>query len=279
MSQVNYHQAAIFEHQFWLQILGDHARFIFNTLSPLETEELRKAQYFIYIFDQLLAKSRSKLTDDSLMSLNQEATLYANEIRMFKLHLIKRHLVGDISIGLPPTFLNHMVTEVEEYLRILCMLMDCKVPVIEAIDLHLAWLLDAAGHSAAVAGDADMIEKKIIEKSNEFTERFEELYIKSVEMCDYMRTGLRNFPALERLNLQVAEEISDFKLYLRELEALEKQNKFLTVTEALMFDHMAREECYYLVKLSQVTMLPPPSCDPTQTRVETNTNIQAESEE
>lgn len=38
----NFDQVALFEHRFWLQVLGDHARFIFDTLSPQETEEIRK---------------------------------------------------------------------------------------------------------------------------------------------------------------------------------------------------------------------------------------------
>ncbi|WP_254006219.1 DUF2935 domain-containing protein [Desulfuribacillus alkaliarsenatis] len=265
---MDFRQAAIFEHQFWLQVLGDHARFIFNTLSTSEQEEIKHAHYFICTFDELLNKSRAKLSEAELIELTKEAKLYSEKIRNFKLHLIKRHLVGDIAIGLPPTFLNHMVTEVEEYLQVLCMLLKQQMPIIEAIDLHLAWLLDAAGHAAAVMGDADMIEKNVIDQSESFTLRFEEMYIKAVELCDYMRTGLRTFPRLDRFNQQVAQDIWDFKVFLRELEGLEKQNRFLTVTDTLMFDHMAREECYYLHKLAQVTSLPAPKCDPTQPRVE-----------
>ncbi|OEH86904.1 hypothetical protein BHU72_01185 [Desulfuribacillus stibiiarsenatis] len=270
MKPTNYNQVALFEHRFWLQVLGDHARFIFDNLSPDEKEEIQKAHYFIYVFDQLLNKARTNLSEAAIMELNQEATLYAQEIRLFKLHLIQRQLVGNIVIGLPPTFINHMVTEVEEYLRVLCFLIDHKIPVFHPIDLHLAWLLDAAGHAAAVSGDVDMVEKKVIEKSDEFTERFEEMYIKAVEIADYMRTGLTQFPALNRFNVQVADEITMFKVFLRELEKLELSKQLLGTVTALMLDHMAREECYYLVKLAQVTALQPPPCDPTKPRTEMN---------
>ena len=50
----NYLQVALFEHRFWLQILGDHSRFILNALSPTETKEIQIAENFIPIFDQLL---------------------------------------------------------------------------------------------------------------------------------------------------------------------------------------------------------------------------------
>ncbi len=37
----------LFEHQFWLQILGDHSRFILSSLAPKEQAEIEKAYYFI----------------------------------------------------------------------------------------------------------------------------------------------------------------------------------------------------------------------------------------
>lgn len=49
-----YYKGALFEHQFWLQIMGDHARFIFDSLASSEGEEVQKAHYFIRMFDQML---------------------------------------------------------------------------------------------------------------------------------------------------------------------------------------------------------------------------------
>lgn len=50
----NFEQAAGFEHGFWLQILGDHARFIHDSLAPQEKQEIEQTRYFIQVFDQLL---------------------------------------------------------------------------------------------------------------------------------------------------------------------------------------------------------------------------------
>jgi hypothetical protein len=36
----------------------------------------------------------------------------------------------------------------------------------------------------------------------------------------------------------------------------------------LMADHMAREECYYITKLSWVSDVAPPGCDPGKPRTE-----------
>ncbi len=47
---------ARFEHRFWLQILGDHSRFIHDALAPVEKENIKIASQFIQIFDMLLRK-------------------------------------------------------------------------------------------------------------------------------------------------------------------------------------------------------------------------------
>ena len=124
----SYESAALFEHRFWLQVLGDHARFIFNALAPSEQEEIQQATYFINTLDQLLEQSRRSLSANELMALNQQAYQQAEAIREFKLNLIRQHLIGKIDLNLPPTFINHMVNEVEEYLRILTALLAGQVP-------------------------------------------------------------------------------------------------------------------------------------------------------
>ncbi|KJF28441.1 DUF2935 domain-containing protein [Clostridium aceticum] len=268
MKEANFQEVALFEHRFWLQVLGDHARFIFDNLSPKETKEIEQANRFICIFDKLLEEARKPLKDTEVMALTNQAYHYAHEIRLFKLDLIRQHLIGDIELGLPPTFINHMVNEVEEYLRVLAYLMTSQIPVSTAIHNHLVWLLDAAGHAAGIAGDLDMVEKRLTEQSQLFTQRFEEFYIKAVEMAGYMRTCLETFPAFDRFNLQVEGEIQLFKVFLRELEEMELGNKVLGTLSALMLDHMAREECYYLIKLAEASNVRMPDCDPTKPRTE-----------
>ncbi|MEW9670262.1 DUF2935 domain-containing protein [Ammoniphilus sp. 3BR4] len=269
MSKVDYRSSALFEHRFWLQVLGDHSRMLLDQLSPKEQEEVKKAQYFIPIFDQLLSQARQNLQENELQALTESARKYAEEIREFKLHLIRRHLTEKIAIGFPPTFLNHMVNEVEEYLRILEFLIKGTVPPpMHPIHHHLVWLLDAAGHAAGITGDLDMVEKKLKEQSQKFAMTFEQFYIKAVEVAGYMRTKLQSFPALNRFNQQVEIEILVFQQFLRELEVMELQQSVLSTLAPLMLDHMAREECYYLTKLAEVNAAISPQCDPTKPRTE-----------
>src|SRR4051794_32343969 len=110
-----FESTARFEHRFWLQILGDHSRFIYEALAPIQIVEIEQASNFIQVFDALLEGANS--TD--LMQLTSQAEVEVVNLREFKLELIRKHLIGKIKIHLSPTFMNHMVNELEEYLRIL----------------------------------------------------------------------------------------------------------------------------------------------------------------
>ena len=119
---------ALFHHRFWLQIMGDHGRSIHDALSSDEREKIKMADYFIQLFDELLEQSRKQLSDEQVYELTKHAYAFAEEIRKFKLDLIRDHLAGMIKIDLPPTSINHMVNEVEEYLRVLKNLLEMKLP-------------------------------------------------------------------------------------------------------------------------------------------------------
>ncbi|WP_100398954.1 DUF2935 domain-containing protein [Bacillus sp. FJAT-44742] len=265
----NWYEETTFEHQFWLQVLGDHARFIRDTLSPEEEEKVKQAREFVSLFDAMLERSREALLDDELITLSREAFEASQKIRTFKLAIIKEHLVGQITIKLTPTFLNHMVNEVEEYIRILGYLIQGeKAPPAHALHHHLVWLLDAAGHADGITGSLDMVEKKLKRSSQSFTKTFEEFYIKAVEMTGYLRANVTQFPALSRFNHQVELEITLFKAFLNEIEELGLTDEMLSTLSPLMADHMAREECYYLMKLAESSNISAPECNPASPRTE-----------
>lgn len=94
------YEQALFEHRFWLQILGDHSRFIFNSLSPVENLDVQAANKFIEVFDQLLSQARALCSLTELNELTGYAFDYAKKLRCFKLDLLRRHLVDKIAISL-----------------------------------------------------------------------------------------------------------------------------------------------------------------------------------
>ncbi|MDR6998242.1 DUF2935 domain-containing protein [Neobacillus niacini] len=259
-----FEKTARFEHRFWLQILGDHSRFIHEALGPVEKNEIQMASGFINSFDTLLEQAKSA----DINQLTEKAETETSKLREYKLNLIRRHLVGKIKIHLSPTFLNHMVNELEEYQRILKHLKSQEIPpVYHELHHHLVWIMDAAGHSSAISANLDSVEKRLKEKSDSYTKHFEDFYLKAVEMAGFLRTQLTNFPALEKLNSDVTLEIKLFQNFLHEIEELELSAQALGTFSPLMADHMSREECYYLMKLAESTKVDNPDCDPTKPRL------------
>lgn len=268
MEHVGYEQAALYEHRFWLQVLGDHARFIHTSLAPTERAEIDTAEHFIKVFDQLLDQARRNLNGSALAQLNELAGQYVSQMRAFKLHLLREHLTGSIRLSLPPTFINHMVNELEEYQRVLSALLGGEEPPLyHPVHHHLLWLVDASGHAASIASMLDPAERKLIRTSDQFRVCFEEFYLKAVEMAGYLRANVEQFPALTRFNKQVELEILLFQEFLNELEEMELDLETLGSLTPLFADHMFREECYYLTKLAQVSEITAPACDSGKPRV------------
>lgn len=265
-----YEQAALFEHRFWLQILGDHSRFILNALAPKEAQAIQMANTFVQTFDQLLATAQQPLTRSQIVALTQEAATHAQRLREFKLTLLTQQLAAKITINLTPTFINHMVNELEEYLRVLTYLLSQTIPpVFHPVHHHLLWLLDGYGHATAIGSSLDAVEKRLIDQAHTFSVHFEDYYRKAVEMVGYMRTSLTDFPALRRFNREAEAEMLFFMDFLTELEQLVLTNQALSEIAPLMPDHMLREECYYLTKLARsASNVASPNCDPTRPRVE-----------
>ncbi|RSL33036.1 DUF2935 domain-containing protein [Salibacterium salarium] len=267
--KTNWENTAREEHLFWLQILGDHSRFLHDTLAPSETEYIETAQAFITLFDQLLEEARGDNTSESLEALTLNAQQASKDLRFFKLQIIQRQLTGKIKIELTPTFINHMVNEVEEYLRILTYLVIQEdPPVCHPLHHHLVWLIDAAGHADAITGSLDKVENKLKEKSRMFTDDFDHFYLKAVEMAGYLRANVETFPALQRMNDQVKLEMDIFRSFLNELEEMGITKQMLGTLTPLMADHMSREECYYLWKLAESAKMESPDCNPAKHRVD-----------
>lgn len=264
---MNFEQSALYEHRFWLQVLGDHGRFIRDSLAPAEAEDIQRADHFVQVFDHLLLVAREPLGLAALSNLNQMAYRHVIELRHFKLHLLRRQLCGEIAIHLTPTFINHMVNELDEYLRVLSYLQAERIPIFDAVHHHLLWLPDASGHAAAIGANLDKVESLLRKKTRQFEKTFDHLYLKAVEIAGYLRTQLTDFPALARFNGQVEIEMGLFMQFVHELEQMKLTDVLLATLMPLMADHMAREQCYYLTKLSQVSQVTAPDGDATKPRI------------
>ncbi|MGM0835197.1 MAG: DUF2935 domain-containing protein [Bacillota bacterium] len=258
-----------FEQLFWMQVFGDHARFFLDSLAPKETEDVKKAAFFKNEYDKWYEESVA-LNEKNITNQLVQTKRLTNQLREFKLSIIRRQLAaGEITINLPPTFINHMVNELDEYLTIHQYLEKGESPpIFHELHHHLVWLLDAAGHAQGINDSLDMVEHKIKLKSSDFVNDFKEFYVKAVELAGYLRANMDSFPALDRMNEEVKLEIELFMVFLHEIKELQLEDKLIGSFSVIMADHMAREECYYLMKLAQSSSTAKPKCDPTKPRTE-----------
>lgn len=228
------------EHDFWLAILRDHLTFIFDALSSEEVETLNVVKALYERIGPVLLRKN-----------NNEALSLAQDIRNLKLNLLGRHLTQKIKIALPPTFINHMLNEIDEYISIITY--HNRTGLIKApdnISLHLLWLPDAEGHAVSIKSALDPIEKKPIKELKELKKKFNALFMKALEFKGYLR-ALSDFPALNQLNDEVNNEMNIFIRLLNEIKDLRMIPELLGTIQPLMLDHMIREELYYLNKLAQ----------------------------
>jgi hypothetical protein len=152
--------------------------------------DIETAGQFIHLFDQL-RNSLVIMEAWQLTELNKQAHQCTLSLRTFKLDLLERILLGKVGIGLTPTFINHMVNELDEYIKILDEHIKGKpVPRYHALhhDLLCGSYRMAAGHAATLAMDLDAVEKRLIKKSDAFEQHFNEFFLKAIELTGNLRT-------------------------------------------------------------------------------------------
>lgn len=234
--------------------MGDHGLFQYDNLSPSEEDTIQKAKYFMNRFSELNQEIKELPDNISPMHLdnilNKNADELSNFIK-FKEDLLARLLKCKIKIGLPPSFISHMINEAMEYYRVLY-IAQRRVPfnpTLENIRLHMVWLRDASGHAASIASDLDPDEKILIGKAQEFQKVFDNLSIKAFELYPmYERTALQD-GIVTYFNKEVEEEITKFISFLDTVRSLRINCKVLGVLQPIIPDHMIREENYYLYRI------------------------------
>ena len=230
-----------FEHRFWLQILGDHLRFIENSLAAKEVELLERAKSLKVHLDELLISARQN------KNIRTEPILSAvNDVKNLKQTILARQISGKIEISLPPTFLNHMLNELNSFEKILTE-PDFIPHVLES---HYLWSSDAAGHAIALIQSLDPVEKALMKELKKIKKSFSAVFNKTIEFTGYFRSGVTDFPAIDKLN---QEAIVELQIFMNMLETIREERLDLTLLgrlNPLIADHMLRESVYYLSKIS-----------------------------
>ncbi len=251
----------IFDNLFWLQSMADDARFILFALSHMETIEIEQTQLFINLFDSLFDRAGEKQSEDLLQKINRDAYNSVQDFRKFILRVLQRQIESPIIIYLHPAALNNMVNETEEFLRILAAYMQGTVPDTGPVDLCLFWTLNLYWHAENIAPSIEITYKDVRDQSAEYAESLNRLFMRSLLVSGLKRTGLQEFPAAQQLCDDTEELMTLFSEFINELKTLVRQKKILGILAPLYIDHIGRDICYFLTKLSQISSVTPPKCE------------------
>ncbi len=259
----------LFENRFWLQIMGDHARFVLLSLAPAEAEFIRISHEYIIQYDQLLEYFREVSPTLDIAYLQGQALQLTLQFRGFLLQLLAMTLNSNLKSGLTSSFYNNMLNESDEYLKVINALTLEKPPVFHPVHYHLLWLMDAYLHADIIKSQLDSTEKDKQERLCQFETIFQTLHTKAITLHGFLRTQLNSFPSLDRLNEQVTQAMTGFIELLESLRDQRLDGRILGSLTPLLTDHMAREGCYYLWKLWQSSKdMRKPDNDPLRPRVE-----------
>ncbi|KNF08974.1 hypothetical protein CLPU_4c00200 [Gottschalkia purinilytica] len=242
---------------FWSGIMRDHAEFFLTSLSSRETEFINAAHFYKTAFINIRKEAkmlRNKCDSIATKALVNKVISLLSDFINFKRLATRELLQCNIELGLPPTFVNHMINEAMEFYRELNIMKLGKSmnSVEENILLHKIWLPDAAGHASSIAAELDPTETIMIKEAEKFEKTFNNLFIKARELGQMLeRTCLKN-GSLEWLNKEVEIEINNFICFLDKIRMLREECKLLGTLKPLIPDHMIREEKYYLYNVKSL---------------------------
>lgn len=254
------------DNQFWLQIMGDHAIIIYENLAPLEAKEIQRAQEFLWRYTDLLDEARKDLPEDQVKKLIENALNATLDFRDYKLNLLTRMLTDVLRTTLTTAIVNHFVNEDNEYIYILGLYKDNTVPKFHPIHYNLFWLRDGFAHANFIENFISFPYVELRREASAFIPKLQALYNKALQFSEYLRTGLKDFPAMNQLSKDAYEQDRQLAEFIVDLEIKIEKKEVVMPLMILMLDHMYREECYYLTQLASVTGLQSPACDPAAPR-------------
>jgi hypothetical protein len=240
----------VFENRFWLRIMRDHAMIIKSKTAASHAEGIKT-------LDQILSETSTLLSAAEKGAKNREfleqVLRTAMQLRDLKIAILKMHLeVGrKVDVALPPTFINHMLNELDEYIRILQMALGRNIELPTILDVHKLWLTDAAGHAEAIMSELDPVDKSIKLEFKKHKKEFKMLKAKTLEFIEYFEKVNMKFDAINGLKIATVNQTNLFNKMLYELLQLRLTKVALGTIAPLLLDHMLREEAYFLKKLGE----------------------------
>jgi hypothetical protein len=244
------------EHQFWLEILEDHARFILDHISPQETQWADEASRYTAVFAGLQAKLDTLSTPPRASAADW--IVFAKEVHpaaagYYKLEgqLLALRLSNRISLNLPPTFLNSTLNENQEYLRLLrYYVQGADAPPLPLWNLMELWLDDQLNHAQLLEKAMDPVELQLAKEAHIIAEDFRSHLIKNRAIHGFLRFSPPDFPAQVEFAREAAETVVRFFKLAGATASKFKQTGMLNSTTLRFLEHQLPETSYFMRKLA-----------------------------
>jgi hypothetical protein len=272
-------QRSLTENRFWLRIMKEHALFLSEGFNRRDTKLIAEANRFFQLFHKLLTEAMQfkNPSDETMLKFNQSAIRSVTEFRNFKQELLTQIILCRISGFNLPLLVDHIRREAEFFVTVLTRLNEgIDEPIAaEIVRENVFWLRIMADHSRFIHSLLDPSERKLVQKTQEFAQEFDQLLAQARDLDSMIKgaspvlvvvgghfldrpTILRLNqeadrekesrsllevppPALQRFNqeaIAAAREIHDFKATAL---VLLRQCKALSMINPLLADHVTRE--------------------------------------
>ncbi|MHA6482201.1 DUF2935 domain-containing protein [Paenibacillus sp. strain BS8-2] len=245
------------EHMFWLEILQDHAYFVYDYTAPYEKQWVAEAEQFITRFQLLIDRlneiPRNETFDSAVMILMaKEIWPVAHGYYLFEGRLQSLRIDNQIQVALSPAFFNGTLSENQEYLRLLTFYMQGKhperLPLVQLLDL---WLEDQLGHAVLLRNALDPMELEIIRETDRYAEIFQGFMIQNLQIKGYLRFSPPGMNRQQLLARQVGDAVLNMNAFIFKVVNLYQNTELMNKTTLRFLEHHFPETCYFICKLSE----------------------------
>ncbi|MDP5276430.1 DUF2935 domain-containing protein [Chengkuizengella axinellae] len=244
------------EHQFWLEILEDHAHFIHDFLSPSEEKWIGIANQYITSFRALRSKLNSIDPKHSFSSIEMrrfstEVYPVAEGFYKFEGHLQHLRLQNKVNLNMWPSYLNGTLSENREYLRILSFSVRGQIPTpLPLVDLLDLWLEDHLGHAQLFIDIMDPSEIFLIQQAEKSIQEFRAHMVKNRQIKGYLIFTAPGFPVQTAFAKDVSKSVISLFELVEKLVEKYKGTEVLNRSTLRFIEHHFPESCYFLRKLA-----------------------------
>jgi hypothetical protein len=244
------------EHSFWIEMLQDHAFFVRDGLSPVESEYVEIANQFIGLYHNLLAKLKTiprdaEYQDSQMIDFSRRAWKLAKNYYDFEGTLQSLRIDNKVNLNLSPTYLNGTLSENQEYLRILSYLVQGQEPVpLTITQIMDLWLEDQLGHAVLFENLLDPIEVGANTAAQEFKRRFQLYIVQNHHLKNYLRVKQPGFARQQEFIYEVGMTTLEMNQFIKQMVAKYKGDTLLNKSNLRFLEHHFPETCYFLASLS-----------------------------